>query len=62
MLGVARLDSGKTVADVYNALVNKTFPGWINELGGPGAVSPGDSVTQHAVLEARELSHPLHGP
>lgn len=51
MLGVARLDSGKTVADVYHALTMNTFPGWINELGGPGAVSPGDSVTQYAVLE-----------
>jgi len=51
MLGVARLDSGKTVADVSQALSKNTFPGWINELGGPGPVSPGDSVTQYAVLE-----------
>jgi hypothetical protein len=51
MLGVSRLDSGKTVPDVYQALVKNKSMGWFSELGGPGAVSPGDSVTQYAVLE-----------
>lgn len=51
MLGLARLDSGKTVADVSQALTRNTPMGWFTELGGPGAVSPGDSVTQYAVLE-----------
>jgi len=51
MLGVSRLDSGKTVADVYQALTKNKPMSWFSELGGPGAVSPGDSVTQYAVLE-----------
>ena len=51
MLGVARLDSGKTAADVFQALSKNTSMQWFSELGGPGAVSPGDSVTQYAVLE-----------
>ena len=51
MLGIARLDSGKTVADVYNAITGNKPLGWFSEVGGPGAISPGDSVTQYAVLE-----------
>lgn len=51
MLGIARLDSGKTVADVYQAITGNKPMGWFGEVGGPGAVSPGDSVTQYAVLE-----------
>ncbi|MEO7040798.1 MAG: hypothetical protein ABI035_00905 [Gemmatimonadaceae bacterium] len=51
MLGLARLDSGKTVADVYQAITGNKPLSWFSELGGPGAISPGDSVTQYAVLE-----------
>lgn len=51
MLGIARLDSGKTMADTYKALAGTKPTAWFSELGGPGAVSPGDSVTQYAVLE-----------
>ena len=51
MLGIARLDSGKTVADTYQAIAGNKPMTWFSELGGPGAVSPGDSVTQYAVLE-----------
>lgn len=51
MLGIARLDSGRTVADVYKAITGNAPMGWFSELGGPGAVSPGDSVTQYAVLQ-----------
>ena len=52
MLGIARLDSGKTVADADHAIVkNISMAGWFTEMGGPGAVSPGDSVTQYVVLE-----------
>ena len=50
MLGVARRDSGKTAADVFQALSKNTSMEWCSELGGPGAVSPGDSATQYAVL------------
>jgi len=51
MLGIARLDSGKTVADFYQAMIGHKPASWFSELGGPGAVSPGDSATQYAVLE-----------
>jgi hypothetical protein len=51
MLGISRLDSGKTTADEYQAVAGKKPSSWAYELGGPGAVSPGDSVTQYAVLE-----------
>lgn len=51
MLGVARLDSGRTLADVYKALHSNAPMGWFSELGGPGAISPGDSVTLYAVLQ-----------
>ena len=56
MLGIARLDSGKTVPDVYQALVKNGSLDWFNEVGGPGAVSPGDSVTQYAVREPGSYS------
>ncbi len=51
MLGIARLDSGKTLSDLVRALQAKGLPPWMSELGGPGPVSPGDSVTTYAVLE-----------
>lgn len=51
MLGVGRLDSGKTVADLYRAMSGTQPIHWFSELGGPGAVSPGDSVTQYVVLQ-----------
>jgi hypothetical protein len=51
MLGIERLDSGKTAADVYQAVVGNKPTNWLSAVGGPGAVSPGDSVTQYAVLE-----------
>jgi hypothetical protein len=51
MLGIARLDSGKTMHDAYQAIIGNKPMGYFSELGGPGAVSPGDSVTQYAVLE-----------
>lgn len=51
MLGVARLDSGKTTADAYQAITGNKPMTWFSEIGGPGAVSPGDSVTQYAVLQ-----------
>ena len=56
MLGIARLDSGKTAADAFHALVAKRPMPWFRELGGPGAVSPGDSVTAYAVLEPGRYS------
>ncbi|MEO7217732.1 MAG: hypothetical protein ABI026_06020 [Gemmatimonadaceae bacterium] len=51
MLGIVRLDSGKTTADLYHAITENRPVNWSSELGGPGAVSPGDSVTQYEVLE-----------
>lgn len=51
MLGVARLDSGKTLTDLMHAFEKNAPVPWFIELGGPGAVSPGDSVTQYVVLE-----------
>lgn len=51
MLGVARLDSGKTLGDVARALQGNAAIPWFQELGGPGVVSPGDSVTAYLVLE-----------
>lgn len=51
MLGIARLDSGKTLGDLVRAMkANAPMPWW-SELGGPGPVSPGDSVTTYAVLQ-----------
>jgi len=51
MLGVARLDSAKTLGDVVRAIQAGTAIPWFKELGGPGVVSPGDSATAYLVLE-----------
>ncbi|MGH7670251.1 MAG: hypothetical protein ACRENQ_12245 [Gemmatimonadaceae bacterium] len=51
MLGVSRLDSNKTAADLFRAIRANQSPRWFTELGGPGAVSPGDSTTSYLVLE-----------
>lgn len=51
MMGIARLDSGKTVADVFRVMEAKGFPNFITELGGPGFVSPGDSSDYIKVLQ-----------
>ncbi len=51
MLGVAKLDTTKTVADIYHVLQAGKFPTWVQERGGPGPVSPGDSTTAYLVLE-----------
>ncbi|MDE3151899.1 MAG: hypothetical protein KGL93_06585 [Gemmatimonadota bacterium] len=52
MMGVARMDSGKTLADVVRDITNpKVDMSYWHELGGPGAVSAGDSVTDYLVLE-----------
>ncbi len=51
MLGIGRLDSSRTVGDLMGALQKRTpIPYWF-ELGGPGTVSPGDSVTAYLTLE-----------
>ena len=51
MLGIARLDSAKTLGDVVRALHGDAPIPWLHELGGPGVVSPGDSATAYLVLE-----------
>jgi hypothetical protein len=52
MMGIDRLDSNHTIADVYRDLNNpKATLDYFKQLGGPGAVSPGDSSTQYVVLE-----------
>lgn len=51
MMGIARLDSGKTLGDLVQAMQGDAPIHWFLELGGPGAVSPGDSVTAYLVLE-----------
>lgn len=51
MLGIARIDSGKTLADVYKAVVANGPLGYFTELGGPGMISPGDSTVTYSVLE-----------
>ena len=57
MMGVARLDSNHTVADVYKSFSDpKASLSFFHEVGGPGAVSPGDSATQYAVLEPGRYS------
>ncbi|HEY5218900.1 MAG TPA: hypothetical protein VIJ16_03775 [Gemmatimonadaceae bacterium] len=56
MMGIARLDSGKTVAQLYHALITNGPLGYFSELGGPGAVSPGDSTTAYMVLEPGRYS------
>lgn len=56
MLGIARLDSGKTTADVLEAIEKNTPMSWFGEIGGPGAISPGDSTTQYAVLQPGRYS------
>jgi hypothetical protein len=52
MMTVARLDSGKTATNLLPALLKSSNPpGWSIDLGGPNAVSPGDSTTAFLVVE-----------
>jgi len=48
----ARLDSGKTLADVVAAIKSKTPASWVREVGGINAVLPGDSLTSALDLPA----------
>jgi uncharacterized cupredoxin-like copper-binding protein len=47
---VARLDSGKTVADIPGALASGRLPGWMVMLGGPNAAVPGGSSEADVTL------------
>jgi hypothetical protein len=51
MMGIARLDSGKTLSDVVRAAQAGAAMPWLSGLGGPGPVAPGDSVTNYLVLQ-----------
>jgi hypothetical protein len=51
MLGIARLDSGKTLGVLMHAFQTRAPIPWFSELGGPGPVSPGDSATSYLVLQ-----------
>lgn len=49
---LARLDSGKTVAEFVAAMKADSNVGWAPEFGGPNAVFPGDSIAAAVHLSA----------
>lgn len=52
-LEVARLDDGKTIADVLEAVrhPDAAFPTWMHPAGGPNAAMPGEETNATLVLE-----------
>lgn len=51
MLQITRMDSGGTLAALLTSLIKTAnAPAWATDLGGPNAVSPGDSATAYVVL------------
>jgi hypothetical protein len=53
-LGLVRIDSGKTLADIATAMKATAgpIPGWMTFVGGPNAIMPGDSTAATQALTA----------